>query len=169
MSQGGPLNTEDLPPDVATSFVCDVGVAIPITNTLNVLGAGGATTSGLGNTITITAGGSGGYTYQVVTSASNPVALVANNAYICKGAGAVNFVLPPAASIGDSFRIIGYGNLWSIGQNAMQSITVGVVTSTAGIGGSVTASTVSDNIELVCVTANTEFYEIQVQGNLTIV
>ena len=169
MSQGGPLNTEDLPPDVATSFVCDVGIAVPATNILNVVGAGGATTSGLGNTITITAGGSGVYTYQIVTAASNPVALVANNAYICKGAGAVNFVLPPAAAIGDSFKIIGYGNLWSISQNAMQSITIGVVTSSLGIGGSVTATTVSDNIELVCVTANTEFYEIQIQGNPTIV
>ena len=97
------------------------------------------------------------------------MALVANNAYICKGAGAVNFVLPPAAAIGDSFKIIGYGNLWSISQNAMQSITIGVVTSSLGIGGSVTATTVSDNIELVCVTANTEFYEIQIQGNPIIV
>lgn len=55
MSQGGPLNTEDLPPDVATSFVCNVGVATPAANLLNVLGAGGATTTGIGNTITVTA------------------------------------------------------------------------------------------------------------------
>lgn len=168
MSQGGPLNTEGVGPDVATSYVCDVGIAIPAANTLNVVGAGGATTTGLGNTITITAGGSG-YIYTVVTSALNPITLVKNTAYICKGAGPIVFVLPAAAQIGDSFKILGYSNLWSIQQNAMQTITVGVKTTTAGIAGSVTATTVSDGLELVCVTNNTEFYETQIQGNLTII
>ena len=167
MSQGGALNTEDLPPDVATSYVCDVGVAVPTANTLNVLGAGGATTSGLGNTITVIAGGSG-YAWVVVTSALNPITLVKNTAYICKGAGAVNFVLPAAASIGDSYKILGYSNLWTINQNAMQSVTIGTKTSTVGILGSIAATTVSDGLELVCITPNTEFYEIQIQGNLTI-
>lgn len=168
MSQGGPLNTEGLGPDVATSYVCDVGVAVPTANTLNVLGGGGATTSGLGNTITVIAGGSG-YNWVVVTAALNPITLVKNTAYICKGALPVNFILPAAASIGDSFKILGYSNLWTVAQNAMQSIIVGVKTSTIGITGSVEATTVSDGVELVCITANTEFYEIQIQGNLKII
>lgn len=168
MSQGGALNTEDLPPDVATSYVCDVGIAVPAANTLNVFGAGGASTSGVGNTIVVTAGGSG-YAYVVVTSALNPITLVKNTAYICKGPGAVNFVLPAAAVVGDSFKILGYSNLWTISQNAMQSIIVGVKTSSLGIAGSVTATTVSDGLELVCVTQNMEFYETQIQGNLTII
>ena len=147
-----------------TQIVCDVGIAIPVANTLNVFGAGNTTTSGIGNTITITTP-SGGYIWNVVTSALNPVTLTKGNAYICKGALPVQFILPAAAAIGDSFKIVGTANLWTIAQNAMQSITIGVVTSTVGVFGNITATTISDGIELVCVTANTEFYEIQIQGN----
>jgi hypothetical protein len=168
MSQGGPLGQIDLPPSVPTQIFCDVGVAIPTSNTLNVFGAGTTTTSGLGNTITITSTG-GGYTWNVVTSALNPITLTAGNGYICKGLTPVQFVLPAAASVGDSYKIIGYSNLWTIAQNATQSITIGIVTSTIGIFGSVTATTVSDGLELICVTANTEFFEVGMQGNPSIV
>lgn len=41
-------------PAVATTYVTDSGNAVPAANILNVLGAGGVTTSGAGNTITIT-------------------------------------------------------------------------------------------------------------------
>lgn len=164
MSQGGPLGELQLTPVIPTQIVCDVGVAIPAGNTLNVFGAGGTSTSGLGNTITILSSG-GGYIWNVVTSASNPVTLTKGNAYICKGALPVQFILPAASAVGDSFRICGYSNLWTIAQNAMQSMTVGVVTSTVGVFGSVAATTVSDGIEFVCVTANTEFFEIGIQGN----
>jgi hypothetical protein len=48
-------------------------------------------------------------------------------------------------------------------------MTVGMLTTTAGIAGSVTATMVSDNIEFVCTTTNSEFYQIQIQGNPTII
>lgn len=167
MSQGGPLNTEDLPVNVPTQFNADVGIAIPVANQLNIFGAGGASTSAVGNTITVTASGSG-YNWQVVTSASNPVTLVNNNGYIVKGALPVNFILPAAAALGNTYKIVGTSNLWTIAQNAGQTITVGKLTSTIGVGGSVAATMVSDSIELICVTTNLEFYEIQIQGNPTI-
>lgn len=132
------------------------------------MGGGSTTTSGAGNTITITSTG-GGLTWNVVTSVSNPVNLTAGNGYIAKGAGVVDFVLPAAAVVGATYQIIGYGNLWTIAQNAGQTITVGKNTTTAGVGGSVTATMVSDGITLVAVTANLEFYEVAMQGNPTII
>lgn len=168
MSQGGPLNTEDLPVNVPTQFNADVGFAVPVLNQINVFGAGGASTSAVGNTITVLASGSG-YNWQVITSASNPVTLANNNGYIVKGALPVNFILPAAAAVGNTFKIVGTSNLWTIAQNAGQSITIGKLTTTGGVGGSVNATMISDSIELICVTQNLEFYEIQIQGNPTII
>lgn len=61
MSQAGILKIPDsiLPPDVPTSFVTNVGIAVPILNVLDILGTtipAGSTpviTTGLGNTVTI--------------------------------------------------------------------------------------------------------------------
>lgn len=125
-------------------------------------------TVGAANVITINVV-TAAFTWNVVTSANNPVTLTKENGYIAKGAGSVHFILPAAASIGDTFRIVGYANLWSIAQNAGQLINIGNVTSTIGVGGSVTATMVSDGIDLVCVTANSEFFEIQIQGNPVVV
>lgn len=166
MSQAGSIGvtSKTLPGDVATSYVANVGSATPVAHVLNVLGVGGVTTTAFGNTIDISFSGSG-TTWNVVTSANNPVTLVASNGYITKGAGVVDFVLPAAAAIGDEFRIIGYGNLWTIAQNAGQSIRLGSVVTTIGVGGSLSASMVTDCIDMICVTANLEFYIPDSQGN----
>lgn len=105
----------------------------------------------------------------VVTSATNPNALSRQTGYIPKGAGVVTFTLPAAAAIGDTFNIAGYGNLWVLNQNAGQSVTLGVSSTTVGVGGSITASQVRDSIEIVCVTTNTEFQIVSGIGNLVFV
>ena len=105
------------------------------------------------------------YNWQVVTHQALPIQLVPQEAMIAKGVTGVQFVLPPAAAVGDTFKIVGHGNLWSIGQNATQKIVLLNTETTAGVTGGVQATTVKDQIELVCVTANTEFYVIQVIGN----
>lgn len=107
-------------------------------------------------------------TWNVVTSATNPNSLLAANGYIPKGAGVVVFILPAAAAVGDTFRIAGYGNLWSLTQNAGQSIFMGNQTTTVGVGGSLTATQVKDTAEIVCVTANTEFHVLSSMGNITV-
>ena len=58
MSQSGEINVVSNTPAIPTSFVTDSGVAVPVANTLNVLGGTGITTAGAGNTVTITATGS---------------------------------------------------------------------------------------------------------------
>ncbi len=56
MSQSGILKIVEtnLPPDVATNYIEDVGNAVPAANILHVIGGTGIMTSGSGNTITIT-------------------------------------------------------------------------------------------------------------------
>lgn len=53
MSQAGIINSSGMPA-VATLYTTNAGNAVPALNVLNVLGTAGITTSGAGNTITIT-------------------------------------------------------------------------------------------------------------------
>jgi hypothetical protein len=168
MSQAGIASITRSNPSIPTQFTTDSGIAIPVSNNLNVFGGAGATTSGSGDTITITIVSSG-FTWNVVNSAMNPVSLVLENGYIAKGSGIVQFVLPAAASVGDTFFILGYGNLWTLTQNAMQQIFLGSSSTTAGVGGSISATQIKDTVEIVCVTANTEFQIVDSVGNLLIV
>jgi hypothetical protein len=118
--------------------------------------------------ITISAGSVSGTAWSVVSSPSNPITLVSGDGYIPKGAGGVIFLLPAVAAVGDTFNIAGYGNLWTVTQNVLQSITLGAKTSTVGIFGSITATNIRDSVEIICVTANTEFQIINSIGNITI-
>ena len=129
--------------------------------------SGGGTVS-LGGTITIALTGAG-FNWNVVTSANNTVQIVVENGYIAKGAGQVVFLLPAAAAIGDTFTILGYGNLWQLTQNAGQTVFFGSQSTTGGVGGSLTATMIKDRIEVICVTANTEFEVVTSIGNLTVV
>lgn len=57
MSQAGIINVIDNNPEIPITFVADAGSAVALFNILNVLGTGGITTSGAGNTITINGAG----------------------------------------------------------------------------------------------------------------
>jgi len=59
MSQAGDLDggSASLPTNVLTEVVTDSGSAVPIANILEILGTGGITTSGSGNTVTIDGSG----------------------------------------------------------------------------------------------------------------
>jgi len=169
MSQAGALTEGgNAPGGNVDQIDADIGFAVPLAGVINIFGGSGVSTSASGNTVTINVSGTG-FTWNVVTSADNPVTLAPNNGYITKGASAVQFTLPASASIGDDYRIVGYANLWTIAQNANQTMTLGVRTTTAGVTGSLTATAVNDSIELVNVTNNLEWVITDSVGNLTIV
>lgn len=168
MSQAGISSIRAIP-SIALQFTTDSGIAVPAANNVNILGGVGASTSADGlSTITITVD-TASFDWSEVTSATNPNSLVKQNGYISKGAGVVTFLLPASAAIGDTFIIAGYGNLWTLTQNAGQSVTFGSSTSSVGAGGSVTATNTRDSITIVCVTTDTEFQIISGVGNLTMV
>ncbi len=125
-------------------------------------------TNGAG-TIQISASGGASFTWSVVTSADNVKQIAVSNGYIAKGVSQVVFILPPTAAVGDTFTILGYANLWQLTQNAGQTIFFGAQQTTGGVGGSLTATMVRDRIEVVCVTANTEFDVVSSIGNITVI
>ncbi len=57
MSQAGIINVIENNPTIPTQFDGDTGFAVPLFNVLNIVGTGGITTSGSGNTITIDGSG----------------------------------------------------------------------------------------------------------------
>ncbi len=137
--------------------------ATPVTTTITA-GAGISITNGAGS-ITISGGG-GGFSWTEVTGTSQAIAV--NNGYIANNAGLVTLTLPATAAIGDSFTIVGKGSGgWLVAQNAGQSIHLGSQVTTTGVGGSLASTNRYDCIEVVCITADTEFSVTDGFGNIT--
>lgn len=137
-------------------------VAATITGT-----AGVSVTNGAGS-ITISGSGSGiGWNNVTGTSAS----MAADSGYVANNAGLVTLTLPATAAFGTALSVVGLGaGGWTIAQNVGQSIIIGNVTSTVGVGGSVASSNQYDSLNLICVVANTTWAATGgPQGALTIV
>jgi len=79
---------------VADQYTTDAGVAIPAAGNLNVLGAGGITTSGAGSTVTITAGATIPTSFVTDAGAATPAANILNvlGGTLCSTTGAGNTV-----------------------------------------------------------------------------
>jgi hypothetical protein len=64
-------------------------------------------------------------------------------------------------------KIVGKGSGgWKVVQNSGQTIHFGDVDTTAGTGGSLASNNQYDAIELVCITADTDWSVISSQGNI---
>ena len=94
-----------------------------------------------------------------------------NTGYIAdNGASLATITLPSTAAVGDMLRVCGKGSGgWKVAQNSGQTIHVSGHNTTTGVGGFLASTAQYDALELVCITANTDFAALSVQGNPTIV
>lgn len=136
----------------------------PVINTLTA-GAGIGIANGAG-TITITATASGLAWVNATNAAYN---MVIDTSYGANRGGGVAFTLPALAAQGTVMEIIGILGLWSIVQGGGQSVQLGMFGTTAGAGGSLTATNVGDCIVLRCIVANTTWRVQNMMGNPAIV
>ncbi|NGX36858.1 MAG: hypothetical protein K1000chlam2_00003 [Chlamydiae bacterium] len=149
-------------------FDSDSGTANPtIPGVITFSGGAGIATSATGSTVTITSS-AGGFTWNEVTGTSQSMAV--ENGYIANNAGLVTLTLPATASIGEVVQVIGKGaGLYKIAQNAGQTIHYISSDTTTGVGGSLTAIEQYAALELVCITANTDWAVLDSSGNFTVV
>lgn len=154
---------------VATLTGNSGGAVPPTLGNINVLGSGGVTVAGNPgtSTLTISVSGSGISWHEVLTPTQT---MAVNNGYIANNAGVVTLTLPAVAAFGDVVQVGGKGaGGWSIAQNAGQTIHYGVLDTTTGAGGSLSSIRRYDTVELICITANTDFLVLSGIGNLTVV
>jgi hypothetical protein len=104
-----------------------------------------------------------------VTAATQAMAV--NTGYTANRASLITFTLPATAAYGSVMRIAGKGTgLYTIAQNAGQSIHFvnnGPISTTVGVGGSLSSIDQYGSIELLCSIANTDFTVLSMNGNFT--
>jgi hypothetical protein len=155
---------------VAVSFATDGGSAVPAAGVITIAGGTNVTTSGAGSTVTIDAsGGGGGITWAEVTGTTQ--AMDVDTGYVANNAGLVTLTLPDTAAFGSIVRVVGKGaGGWLIAQNASENIRWDEASiTTTGVGGSLASTDDHDAIELVCMTADTNWVVLSSKGNITIV
>jgi len=118
------------------------------------------------NSITISATGLAGFSWNTVTSTS--VNLLPNNGYFMNNAGLVTGTLPATSAVGDEIDIMGLGaGGWKIQCGIGQTIVLG--NSTTSSGGSIASTNRKDSGYIICTVANTEWqFGSGPQGNLTV-
>jgi len=127
-------------------------------------GVGVSITNAAGS-ITINSSGAG-VTYEEITDAAKNMEI--DHAYGANRGGGVTFTLPATAAIGTTLEIVGISGLWVLAQNAGQTVYFGNTNTTAGVGGSLTATNAGDCITLRCIVANTSFRVTCSVGNITV-
>lgn len=139
--------------------------ATPVPATIT--GTAGITVTNAAGSITISGGG-GGYTWTEVTGVSQ--AMAANNGYITNNPALVTLTLPATAALGTTISIAGKGaGGWKIAQNAGQEIFFGSSATTIGATGYLQSTQQFDSIELLCITADTQWTVITgPQGAITV-
>jgi len=95
--------------------------------------------------------------------------MAVNTGYIANNAALVTLTLPATSAQGIRMRIAGKGaGLWKLAQNSGQTVHFGTVDSTTGTAGYLQALNKYDCIELVCITANTDFVITSSVGNIDV-
>jgi hypothetical protein len=110
--------------------------------------------------------------YGYVIAANASYTLTTNAMYIVNNAAGVTLTLPTVALYGDTIKIVGRTGLWTVAQTATDLVYFGNLSTTAGIGGSLTATDAGDCIELVCIEGGSGTIRWRVAscvGNITVV
>lgn len=154
------------------SLTGDDHVVVPAnvaTGNINVVGGVGIQTSGNAatNTLTITSI-SGTVTWQTISASQ---AMAVDNGYICIApGGALSLSLPTVSAIGSILEInLNGATSFTITQAASQQIILGNLSTTAGIGGTLSSSQQGDSIRMVCSKANLVWNVLSSMGNLILV
>lgn len=132
------------------------------------------TSTGGSITYTFTAGGiniettAAGESWTDVTGTTQTIAV--GNGYTASNAGAVAFTLPATAAYGTIFEVATGSTAggWTIGQNALQSIIYGNLTTTVGTGGSLASTKPGDSVRILCIVPNLTFQVLSDQGSINV-
>jgi len=158
ITSGGPI-----PPIIPTSFQTDNGVAVPAANILNVLGGSGATTSGSGNTVTVTVVTDGmPWIDQAITFNAT-----IQTGYFCTGTITAN--LPASAGLLNGATIIIYvdsASVVTVQANAGQTIQIG--SGQSSVAGTASSTAEGSVLQLTYRIADTEWHAISDSGTWTL-
>ena len=124
-------------------------------------------TNGAG-TITISYTGSTGVAWSEVTGTTQAAAV--DSGYITNNAAQVVVTLPDTAALGSIVRICGKGaGGWKLAQNAGDTIYWdSAVATTTGAAGYLESTDYFDTVEVVCITADTDWKVLSGTGNITV-
>ena len=151
---------------VATSYAEDIGVATPAAGILNIVGGAGISTTGAGNTFTITNTSASGATWFFIPGISQT--MTPNTYYAATNVALTTITLPLLAAQGTVLAALATtAGGWTIAQNGGQNIQLGFLSSTPGVG-SISSTSIGDLIYLVCTVANTTWFATGSMGNLII-
>ncbi len=158
LTSSGPI-----PPIIPTSFVTDSGTAISALNILNVLGGSGATTSGSGNTVTVTVITDGMPWIDEAVSFNAAV----QTGYFCTGTITANLPISAGLSNGATINIyVDSSSVVTVQANAGQTIQIG--SDQSSVAGKASSNAEGSVLTLVYHIADTEWHAISVEGTWTV-
>lgn len=120
----------------------------------------------VGDWVQLEASSQGNLNWDVITGTS--AQMVSGNGYVSNNAGQVVMTLPLVCEIGQLVAAKGYGiGGWAIVFNTGQNAVIGNMVATTTTG-SISSTTSSDYLVLLCVVANQTFISLDMAGNLTV-
>ena len=147
------------------TFATDNGNATPASSVITFAGAGGASTSGSGSTVLITAAGGGVSSWETVTDATKAAAVSVG--YVGNRGTAITYTLPATFAVGDEIIITNIGaGLPVITAGTGDTINF-VDTATSG-GGTMTGLDQYGTVTLRGAVANSVWSCVSATGNYTI-
>jgi hypothetical protein len=159
------LASGPVPPSVATSYVLDTGIAVPLANVLEVKGGTGVTTSlGASNQIIITVKNDG-FTWSE-QAVSFPAAI--QNGYFCNAGLTVTLPASGGLTIGNSV-IIFVDTASQVIIQAGGGEMIQISSTISAPGGTATSNTQGSTVELVYKPSDSTWHSISSLGSWTVV